>query len=81
MSHILILGCPGSGKSTLSRRLAAKTSLPLVHLDRFYWTSGWKEREREQWQELIEEQLAKPAWIMDGNYGGLSNAACRRPTK
>ena len=33
MKHILIIGCPGAGKSTFARKLAAKTGLPLYYLD------------------------------------------------
>lgn len=67
--RLLILGSPGAGKSTLARRIAASTGLPLVHLDRLYWQPGWLEPEREAWLARLREELAKPAWIMDGNYG------------
>ena len=33
MKRVLIIGCPGTGKSTLARALATVTNLPLYHLD------------------------------------------------
>lgn len=41
MKKILVLGCPGSGKSTLSRRLGPLLDIPVVHMDRLFWTPGW----------------------------------------
>ncbi|ADV81450.1 AAA family ATPase [Terriglobus saanensis] len=70
MQRILILGCPGSGKSTLARELAERTGLPLVHLDQIYWRPGWVEPSKEEWHAQLPEILARPAWILDGNYGG-----------
>ena len=33
MKKVLILGCPGAGKSTFARKLRDKTGLPLYYLD------------------------------------------------
>ena len=69
MHHkILVIGCSGSGKSTYARALAECTKLPLVHLDRLYWRPGWTHVSREEFDALLAAELAKPAWIMDGNY-------------
>ncbi len=65
---MLIIGCPGSGKSFLARRLAAATGLPAVHLDRHFWDEGWTEPTREAWLARLPSLLAAPSWIMDGNY-------------
>ena len=70
MERILIIGCPGAGKTTAARRLAAVTGLPLIHLDAHYWRPGWREPEREIWRAQVRALLAGPRWIMDGNYGG-----------
>ena len=66
--RILIAGCGGSGKSTLAIRLGERTGLPVVHLDRLWWLPGWVERSREGFDALLERELAKPAWIIEGNY-------------
>jgi adenylate kinase family enzyme len=69
-NKIMIIGCGGSGKSTLARKLHRITGLPLIHLDRLYWQPGWVEPTKEDWRKIMEEQTDRPAWIMDGNYGG-----------
>ena len=33
MERILIIGCPGAGKTTLARQLSEKLNLPVVHLE------------------------------------------------
>ena len=68
MRRLLVIGCSGAGKSTLARQLAPRLGLPLVHLDRFYWSPGWVEPMQEKWQRIVEGLVAEPAWVMDGNY-------------
>ncbi len=65
---ILVIGCPGGGKSTFSRALAEKTGLPLVHLDMLNWRPDRTTVGREELDRRIAEVLATDAWIMDGNY-------------
>lgn len=68
MQKILIIGSPGSGKSTLSKKLGKKLNLPVVHLDRLWLKEGWKERSREEFDKLLKKELEKDKWIIDGNY-------------
>ena len=42
MKKIMVIGCCGSGKSTLSKQLAKKLKLPLVHLDVLNWCGNWE---------------------------------------
>ncbi len=69
MERILVIGCPGAGKSTLSRKLSEKCKLPLVHLDSLFWLPGWREREKAEFHGLLLDALRKPQWVIDGNYG------------
>lgn len=68
MQKILIIGSPGSGKSTFSYRLKEKLNIPIIHLDKLFWTEGWVERSREEFDHLLLEEMKKDRWIMDGNY-------------
>ncbi len=68
MKRIMIIGCGGSGKSTLSRILSEKTNLPVVHLDRLFWREGWVNIPREEFNILLREELKNDKWIIDGNY-------------
>ena len=68
MRKILIIGNAGSGKSTLARLLAARLGIATVHLDQLYWRTGWQEAPRAEFLAGIDDSVARPAWIMDGNY-------------
>lgn len=68
MNRVLIAGCPGSGKSRAARRLGDLTGLPVIHLDSHYWLPGWQRPTKEAWRATIQELIARPRWIMDGNY-------------
>ena len=68
MERIMIIGCGGAGKSTLARQLGEKTGLPVVHLDKLFWTPGWVSIPREDFEELHRAEIAKERWILDGNF-------------
>src|SRR5262245_2440742 len=68
MQRVLVLGCCGAGKSTVSRRLAAVTGLPLIQLDLLYWRPGWTPTPAEEMDALVTRLCAGPRWIIDGNY-------------
>ena len=68
MERILIIGCGGAGKSTLARQLGEKLKLPVVHLDSIFWLPYWVERNRDEFDELVRQELMKQTWIMDGNF-------------
>ncbi len=66
-NRVVVTGMAGAGKSTFSRVLAAKTGLPLIHLDLHIWNPGWV---RVPDNELLEKQrvlLADDLWIVDSN--------------
>lgn len=67
-TKVIIAGCGGAGKSTLAREIGRRFSLPVVHLDRLWWLPGWQARSEESFDALLADELARPAWIMDGNF-------------
>jgi adenylate kinase family enzyme len=66
--RVLVDGMMGSGKSTFAHALAARTGLPVVHLDVHYWKPGWVRPSDDEWRERQRTLLAGEAWIIDGNY-------------
>ena len=79
MKKVIVIGCPGSGKSTISRALHNKTGIPLYHLDMMYWNADKTTVEKSVFLERLSVVLAKDEWIIDGNYGStmeLRMAAC-----
>ena len=69
MRKVIIIGCPGSGKSTFARALQDKTGLPLFHLDIMYWNADRTVVSREVFRERLNTVLQQERWIIDGNYG------------
>ena len=70
MRKVLVVGSGGAGKSVFASRLGALLKIPVLHLDRFYWRSGWNETPKDQWLKTVDGLLQRDAWIMDGNYSG-----------
>lgn len=68
MQRILIVGCPGSGKSTLGRIISERLSLPLIHLDKLFWRRGWVQAPQKDFDDALFEALKGEKWIIDGNY-------------
>lgn len=68
MNKVLIIGNAGSGKTTFAKKLAAAYDLPLVHLDQLYWCGNWEHLGREEFDCILQEELEKPQWILDGNF-------------
>lgn len=68
MERIMVIGCPGCGKTTFSAKLARRLNLPLVHLDQLGWQGEWQGVPKETFDRLLREKVAKPRWIIDGNY-------------
>ena len=79
MKKVIVIGCPGSGKSTISRELHNKTGIPLYHLDMMYWNADKSTVEKSVFLERLSAVLEKDEWIIDGNYGStmeLRMAVC-----
>lgn len=70
MQRVLVIGCGGAGKSTLSRRLGQLLGIPVVHLDSLYWKPGWVESDKTEWADCVQRVARGDSWIMDGNYSG-----------
>lgn len=68
MKRILIIGNAGSGKTTFAKALAQKINLPLIHLDKLFWCGEWEHLPREKFDAVLQEELEKAEWIIDGNF-------------
>ena len=68
MKRILVIGSPGSGKSTFSRKLRDRTGLPLFYLDQIFHNPDRTTVSREEFDEKLSAVLAQEQWILDGNY-------------
>ncbi len=68
MKRAIVIGCPGSGKTTFARKLGDKTDLPLFHLDAIWHKPDRTHISREEYDERLSDILELDCWIIDGNY-------------
>ena len=68
MNKIIVIGCPGSGKSTFSKALHRITGIPLYHLDLMYWNADKTTVEKPVFLERLHAAMQQDQWIIDGNY-------------
>lgn len=66
-SRVVVTGMAGAGKSTFSRQLAARTGLPLIHLDLHSWRPGWVRVPHDELIEIQRQLLVGQRWIVDSN--------------
>lgn len=69
MRRMIVIGCPGAGKSTFARKLRDKTGLPLYYLDMIWHLPDRNTVTRDEFDAKLMEILRSDSWIIDGNYG------------
>lgn len=67
-NKIMVIGCPGGGKSTFAMALGEITKLPVYHLDMLSWNADKTTVDRETFLLRLGTVLKKDRWIIDGNY-------------
>lgn len=68
MERILVLGNPGSGKSTFAAELGRNLGRDVTHLDDFYCLPGGKTLDPDSWEKVQQELVNKNRWIIEGMY-------------
>ncbi|MBQ8625915.1 MAG: adenylate kinase [Agathobacter sp.] len=64
----IVIGCPGSGKSVLSKQIAGTLELPLYHLDMIWHKPDKTTISKEEFDARLDEILEQDTWLIDGNY-------------
>lgn len=65
---VIVIGSPGSGKSTFSRGLRDATGLPLHYLDMIWHKPDKTNVTREEFDGALDSIVSGDRWIIDGNY-------------
>ena len=68
MKKIIVIGCPGSGKSTFSRMLNKVINIPVYHLDNLFWNADKTTKEKNVFLKSLNDTIQKDGWIIDGNF-------------
>ena len=68
MKKVIVIGCPGSGKTTFAEKLNVRTGLPLFYLDAIWHKPDRTHISRDEYDMRLSEILKTDEWIIDGNY-------------
>ena len=68
MKRILVIGCPGAGKTYFAKALGKIINLPVIHMDNLYWHKDKTSISKEELEEKLLPFLKGDSWIIDGNY-------------
>jgi len=66
MRKIAVFGKPGSGKSTLSKKLASVTGIKLHALDSILYKKNGDQIDRKTYDKEHENILSSDSWIIEG---------------
>jgi adenylate kinase family enzyme len=70
MHRVLVVGCPGAGKTIFAHRLSQTLGLPLIYLDVHYWRPDWQPPAVRDWRARAAVLAEGDQWVMDGNFFG-----------
>lgn len=68
MDRVSVIGCSGSGKTTVARRIAEILHAPHLELDSIYHQPDWTPLPDDRFRERVEEFTLQTRWVVDGNY-------------
>ena len=69
LRRVSIIGVSGNGKTTFSKRLAAKIGAKAIELDAIVHQPGWREASAEDTRRAVVALMEKhDRWVIDGSY-------------
>jgi hypothetical protein len=66
--RIHVLGCPGTGKTTLAYEIGGRLGLPVTDLDDIYHGPRWQPPDLEVFRARVKEIAAQRRFVLSGNY-------------
>jgi adenylate kinase family enzyme len=68
VKRVVVVGPPGSGKSTVAAKLSARTGIPHTEMDSLWWEPNWTEVGADVLKQRLQPLVDRDEWILDGNY-------------
>lgn len=66
--RVMVVGCSGGGKTTLSRKLASHLDVSYFSIDRdVRWLENWSQRDRQEQYRILKDIIAQDRWVLDGS--------------
>ena len=65
--RIMIIGGPGSGKTTLAIQLGKAMNIPVHFMDQMFWKPHWEQRSNQEMQAMLSDAVNTDCWIIEGN--------------
>ena len=66
MNRIAIIGNGGGGKTTLAKEIAARLSIPLIHVDSIQYLADFNVRDENETRNILNQEADKDKWLIDG---------------
>jgi adenylate kinase family enzyme len=74
MQRVVVVGPPGSGKTTVGAEIGKRLGVPHTQLDSLWWDPNWTEAGHETFRARLEPLVTGDRWVLDGNYVGAGSA-------
>ncbi len=75
-----MVGSSGSGKSTVGKSLGEFYQIPYIPLDSIFHQANWRPLDSEIFRSKVQEIVASPGWVIDGNYKAVADVIKARVT-
>ena len=66
--RVIVVGGPGSGKTTVAGALARRLGVDHVELDALWWGPDWTPVPVDAFTARVRAATAGDSWVLDGNY-------------
>ena len=68
LDRIVIVGSNRSGKTIITKQVAAALQVPHIELDALHWLTKWQERPGSEFRGLVSSSVAADCWVVYRNY-------------
>jgi adenylate kinase family enzyme len=72
---VIVVGGPGSGKSTVAAEVARHQGIDGIELDSLWWGPDWEPVTAEVFEARLGDHVGGRRWVVDGNYFDVGAAA------